>query len=483
MKLSTRLMALFAFVLAMWFIAGCDEAEDAAEDALEEATGYEWILNEDDFADETGVSTPEDWQFLFAVNLKDAETAQLIDQDFEVDLSVLEDLGLGFGDIESQVIMAHATATPAGDPGLRYANKILFQDGKVMLDGESIEKLGASVGSSGAGWYVAYLSLEAVGFVKGTVTDCDGNPPAADNILVLASDGPFFTFAADDGTWAVPSRNGKPAAVNFDAGDCAGSSEAPITDPADDPNEKDPGTEPEDDPLEDETNVIDDGETDLGGDDGVNPPPAGGGDNFDFETGTTDGWYFAGPEGCFGVYNGNYSDLFPGGSEQYYGFITSGGSDNPSCTVTRTFTVPAGATKFVVSYNFISQEYEEWINSAYNDIFTVIIQGETGYVIHRTINDVAFEGAWTDLGLAIGNIDSSADATYNPTGAIFDGQLNWGGSDASTPRGPGDTQSSAGRVAEYPVTAGATITVLITVSDVADRIYDSAATIDYVAFE
>lgn len=478
MKLSTRLLALLTVVFALWFVTGC---EDAAEDALEEATGYDWELNEDEFNEETGAETPEDWQFMFAVNLDKAETAELLDQEFSVDLSLLEELGLDFADVTQQVIMAKAATTPGGDVGLRYANKILFKNSKMVLDGESIEKLGASVGSSGAGWYVAYLSLNAVGFVKGTVTDCDGNVPDVDNILVLASDGPFFTFAANDGTWALPSRNGKPAAVNFDAGDCAGSSESPVTDPAEDPNGKDPGSEPSNDPLEDDTNVIDDGETDLGGEDGVDPPPLGDEDNLDFETGDGSGWSSTGS--CFGVYDGNYGDLFPGGSEQYYGFITSGGNNNASCTVTRTLTVPAGATKFVVSYNYISQEYIEWLNSAYNDIFTIIIQGETGYVVHRTINDVAFEGAWDDLGMPIGDIASSDDATYNDNGAIFDGQLAWGGSDAETPRGEGDTAGSAGRVAEYAVEEGATITVLITVSDVADQIYDSAAVIDYVQFQ
>ena len=39
-------------------------------------------------------------------------------------------------------------------------------------------------------------------------------------------------------------------------------------------------------------------------------------------------------------------------------------------------------------------------------------------------------------------------------------------------------------MAEYPLPAGATtITVLITVSDVADAIYDSVAAIDYIEFQ
>ncbi len=478
MKLTGKLMVLFAMLIFAFAMTACDAAEDAAEKALEELTGFEWKLNEDEFEDLSGVDTPSNWRFLFAANLEDEETAELIDGDFDVDISVLEELGIDLGDIDNQVIMGRvAPAGDTGNNGLRYANKILIDGGKIKLDGESIEALGASVGSSGPGWYAAYLTLRGVGFVKGSVTDCDGSAPPANTVLVIASDGPFFTYAAGNGSWALPSIDGKPAAVNFDAGDCSGSSDAPVSD---EENPKDPGSEPPNDPLEDDTNVVDDGETDLG-DEGIDPPPVGDVANLDFEYGTA-GWESTGND-CFGVYDGDYGELFPGGDETKYGFITSGGNNRASCTVSRTVQVPAGASKLVVSYNYISQEYIEWLNSAYNDMGTVLIQGQTEYIVHRTINDVAFDDAWTNLGLAIGNIDTSADSNANDNPGIFDGQLNWGSNDGDTPRGGSDDETDAGRVAEFAVNSGDTVTLLITVSDVGDTIYDSALVIDYFEFQ
>jgi len=480
-----KLLALLTALLAVWVISGCGEAEKAAEEALEEETGFAWELGEEDFVDKNGIQTPDNWQFLFAVDL-DKDQAELLEEDFDVDLSIIEDLGFELPEIEFQIVFAKADTTPSGEPGLRYANKVLIQDGKITMDSESLELLGSSVGPTGAGWYACYLALESFGYIKGTVKDCDGNAPAQDDILVAASDGPFFTFAATDGSWALPSLGGKPATISFDAGDCSGSDSEPVTDTEDDPNGKEPGTEPPSDDFTDEqsTDVVDGGETNLG-DEGNETPPAGDDLNLDFESGTT-GW--EGPADCFLAIPDDYATLFPEGDQANYAFITTGGNGRQSCTVTRTLMVPEGVSKLVVSYDYVSQEYAEWVNSAYNDMFTIILQGETSYLVNRTINDIAADGAWIDYGTAIGNIVDSADATYNPPGPpdglVFDGQINpdeINGEDV--PRGGNDDTKVYGRTAKYDVTPGATITIIITVADVADAIYDSAALIDYFAFE
>jgi hypothetical protein len=486
------MIVLAVLLVAAWSFAGCD----AAEEVLEEVTDMEWELDESQFEDQSGVDTPYNWDFLFAVKLS-ADQAELIDEGFDVDISLVEEAGIDLGEIDNQVIMAHV-ASVGDKPGLRYANKILIEGGKIVLDGQSIDKLGDSVGASGAGWYVSYHSRNAVGFVKGEVKDCDGQVPAADQLLVNLSDGPFFTYAsAEDGSYALPSVNGKPAAVAFDAGDCAGTDSAPVTDPGSDPNGKDPGTEPNNDPLDDGTNIIDAGLVDLsqdGAPDGGEPAT---GTRFEFDG--ADGAAWASTGNCYQVLTDadDYGVMFPAGTDatSSVGFLSTGDPDSAnltSCTITRTFTVPATATKMLVAYDFISQEYEEWVGSAYNDIFTVIIQGEFDYVVHRTINGANY---WVELTPAegdIGWIGDSADAQYNPTNppegysngpGLFDGHLDWGTSDSNTPRGNNDDNLVYGRVAEYPVTGGATITVLITVSDVADAIYDSAGALDYVEFQ
>ena len=509
MNRTMRLLMLAVLAMFAIWLSGCAEA---AEEALEEATGLNWDLencdssevNEDGIPECANAPVPDNWTYLFAVYLQDEDQISLMDQDFSVDVSMFEDI-LNFDEITLQVVFARVDEEL---DALRYANKVLLADSEIKLDTEAIEKMGPSIGSSGEGWYVCYAATKPFGYITGEVTDCNGNSPADDTVLVTATDGPFFTYARGAGSWALPSLNGKPALVNFDAGDCSGSQDAPVTDTGENPDPKDPGSEPESDNLDDGT---DNGELPEGGEDqGTNivavgkvklneDQPSGGetgsGDRFEFDDGVA-AWGNTGD--CFAIYNDadDYGLLFPGGTDAggYFAYISTGSptqSGLQACTVMRTFNV-SGYSKMIVSYDFISQEYQEWVGSAYNDVFTVLIQGETGYVVSRTING---DNNWDPLTPAegvIGFIADSADAQYNPTSAdpysngayMLDGHLVWGGSDGNTPRGENDGGDVMGRVAEYPLPAGATtITVLITVSDVADAIYDSVAAIDYIEFQ
>ena len=461
MNIHMRFLFL-AFLAVMLFVAtGCEEA---AEEALEEATGMDFDLD----GDEVNVDTPDKWRFLFAVNLDETQAEQ-IDGDFSLDISLLQDL-IDLDDIEYQVVFARV-ADVEGDKRLRFANKVKVDDNKIKLDSETNEKLGDSVGSSGAGWYACYFATEEFGFVNGEVVNCEGNKVAG--VLAVASDGPFFTLTADDGSWALPSLGGKPATTYFSEGDdCSGNSSDPVDD---EPNPKDPEETPDMDPFSDDTDNTDAGEDEM--DDTGGDAPATG-ERFDFEDGDED---FVGTGNCWGVSSEAYDTLFPDGDEANYLYLTSGGNQNPSCTVSRTFTVPDGATELVVSYDFMSQEWEEWAFSAYNDMFTAIIQGAYDYVINRTVDNVALDDDWADVSLVCAGVDSSADATYNATTGVFDGHLKWGSSGDNTPRG-GSEDQSVGQVASFPVEAGATITLLMTVSDVGDKIYDSAATIDWIEF-
>jgi len=495
-----RLLAVLTVLLGLLLLAGC--SEDDAEDALEEATGYDWELTEEQFEDDQGVDTPFGWNFIFAIKLEDGDE-EMMDKDLELDLSLLEELGFEMGDYDNQIIFAHVASTGSGN-GLRYANKMLFRNGKIMLDTEAVEAMGDSIGSSGPGWYVAYHSEEAVGYVTGSVLNCDGEAPAnANEILVLASDGPFFTFAAKNGSYALPSLDGKPASVNFDAGDCTGSDTAAITD---EENGKDPDTSTDPDVLEDETLVVQAGETNLQfeGPEQPEEPPAGDVfERYEFDDGE-DAWTFT--SNCFGIIGEDvdvYDLLFPDGEDDgfFFGFLSTGAqgvANKTTCTLSRTFNVPADATKMVVAYDFISQEYKEWTPSAYNDIFTVIIQGEYDYVVHRTVNAVESDGYWEQVPADLaqfGWIVDSPDAQFNKeTGAegngqfsqgayMWDGHLKYTEVAANTGRGNDDNYEVKGQTAEYPVTGGSTITVLFTVSDVADAIYDSAAAIDYIEFQ
>ena len=164
-----------------------------------------------------------------------------------------------------------------------------------------------------------------------------------------------------------------------------------------------------------------------------------------------------------------------------FAYISTGSpteSGLTACTVMRTFQV-GDYSEVAVGYDFLSQEYAEWVGSPYNDIFTIQVQGDTGYIVHRTING---ENNWENLtNTDIGFIGESADAQYNSSPYELDGHLVWAG--GSSPRGEDDDLNVTGAEAVYALPDGATtVTILIAISDVADAIYDSVAAIDYIEF-
>lgn len=465
-----NVLAMLVMSLVLLVAAGCD---DAAEEALEAATGLDFVLKEGD----AGVDTPDGWVFLFGVNL-DEEQSKLIDQDFEVDLSLIEDL-INLDEIEQMMAFAKKEALEGYGNRLRYANKLIVEEKTLKLDSAAIEALGDSIGSSGAGLYIVYFAEKQNGYISGVVKDCGGSTKSG--ILATASDGPFFTFSADNGSWALPSLSGKPAGINFtDGEDCSGSTAGPSTEDGED-NPKDPDETPPIDELPDGTDSTDTGDTDMGDTDDSPSEPTG-------DCISLDPADWAVTSNC-GDWTGwsdeDYGNLFPAGSDLDgdggYLFVTSSGSGNPSCTMTTTVNVPSGATGLKATYNFLSQEWEEWAGSAYNDIFTVIVQGAPDYLVNRTVNNTADALDWEDYGTAILGIDGSADATYNGTGAVYDGQLKSGSGDEV--RGEPE-DDNVGKSATVGLPDGfTTITVIVTTSDVGDQIYDSAGLVDALCFQ
>ncbi len=484
-------VAVVMVSLLIFGIMGCDE-DDAAEAAKKALCDSLDLICD---AEETGVDTPEGWTFLFAKDLDEGQS-EIIDKDLEISGvdSVVDLIGIDEDDLTQMIAVAKVEAVEGFGNRLRYANKVIYDGGAIKLDSETMEKLGDSIGSSGAGMYAFYFAAEQNGFVSGEVKDCDQN--AKSGILVTASDGPFFTLTGEEpaGGWALPTLDGKPATVHFTDGDnCQGEDSAPSTDTEEDPN---PKTEecgvdgqpdcnvddtPPNDEFADETNNVNTGETQM--DD--TPAEEDLGDRIDFEDGATTGWQFSGDCEITGVSDQAYGDLFPAGDESQYMYLSSGGSGVQSCTATVTVPVPSGATEMEISYNFVSQEYAEWVGSAYNDIFTVIIQGSPIYAVNRTVNNIASDDDWTDLSgdaTTIAEIASSDDAFWNDNPNEFDGGLK-GEEGEQNPRGA-PVADNLGSTATVPLPEGfASITIIATVSDVADSIYDSAGLIDWIEFK
>lgn len=473
-----NLMFLLALLTTIILIAGCDEAaEDAAEKACADITGFEACYLS---ADDIDAPEPKDWYFLIGFKMDDTQSLAL-DQDFEVDLSFAADfLPDEAGD--SMLGFAKIEALEGYGNRLRYANKLILDGTTLKLDSEAIELLGDSIGSSGAGVYAVYYAGKQNGYINGVVKDCAGDSKSG--ILATASDGPFFTFTADDGSWALPTLSGKPATINFSDGeDCSGSTSDPSTEDGEE-NPK-PEAGPEDTPPMDEmgdgTDVVDSGTDEM-------DPPGDSEAPVDGECIALEGWDTS--SGCWGEAYGfatdAYADLFPAGGYDGYMYVSSGGSYNASCTVTTTVTVPSGMTVLEAGYNFASQEYLEWVGSAYNDIFTIIVQGAPDYLVNRTVNNIATSEDWMDIPSAaatIANIANSDDAAANGTGKVFDGSLKYESSDSSSPRGEPEADN-VGNVATVALPDGfTTITILITVSDVGDQIYDSVGLVDHLCFK
>ena len=498
-------------------------AEDAIEDAIEGAIPD--LVPEND----VGVNTPKGWDFLIAIEVN-GTTSAAFDSEFSISLAAIENAiaatgAPGLPAVENQLVLAKVEdlGQPYGKR-LRFSRKAAIVDGELKVDNEI--NLGTS-GDLGAGTYVFYHSQNRVGFFKGSVSDCDGNP--SDGALVVSPSSPFMTYT-EGGRWAIPSITANPTSpgegqasqVFFEQEECSGSvlmaapeeeanpktadipaeesgeptvekefsedgtavAEAPAEEMKQKP-EPPPPAEPEPEPEPEDT-----GEPEDSGEP-VEPeepeePPAPTEVKIDFEgveladicswdSSSNDAYAYA-------AILSDYHDLFfptAEGEDTNYLFLSSGGSGRTSSTVYCSVTVPDEATKIDVSYNFISQEYAEWVGSGFNDIFTVKVDGSPDTVLSRTINNAGSEQLWEDISdenaRAVGAIADSNDAAYNNTGRKFDGQLKVNARGAKI-----DESGSPFATGDISKHQGQEIIIMLTVADAGDSIFDTAALVDYI---
>jgi hypothetical protein len=114
-------------------------------------------------------------------------------------------------------------------------------------------------------------------------------------------------------------------------------------------------------------------------------------------------------------------------------------------------------------YSFLSQEYPAWLDSPYNDLFVVYLAGSTEFLVKESVQ--GNEDDWIDYFQPVGNVTSS-EAEVGDVHQVFGGRLE---------------------AREATVTlkgcARGPVRVVFAVTDIGDRIYDSAAVIDAVWFE
>ncbi len=178
--------------------------------------------------------------------------------------------------------------------------------------------------------------------------------------------------------------------------------------------------------------------------------------NGDFEYGKIDGWTRSGDGRVISL----LSTVSPTGGS-YMGIISTGlGFTTTSGSIFQTFRVAQGQTTLTVKWNFLSEEFLEYIGSKYQDYFQIVIKNKDGVenvLLDRTIDGLAsqFGATKEDPGTLI---SVSPDIIFDRGGVYMTG---W--------------QTTTYSVSAY---VGQKITLILRAGDVGDSIYDTAIVLD-----
>lgn len=178
--------------------------------------------------------------------------------------------------------------------------------------------------------------------------------------------------------------------------------------------------------------------------------------NGDFEFGVLDGWTKAG-DGRVISKLGSINPTQP----VFMGIISTGlGFTEATGSIFQTFRVRNNQTTLSVKWNFLSEEFLEYINSQYQDYFRIVIRrtdGSEDVLLSKTIDDLA-----SDFGATL---ESPGSLIPVSPGIVFDvGDVymtNW--------------QTSTFNISQYQ---GQRVTLIFEAGDVGDSIYDTAILLD-----
>lgn len=178
--------------------------------------------------------------------------------------------------------------------------------------------------------------------------------------------------------------------------------------------------------------------------------------NGDFEFGVLDGWTKAG-DGRVISKLGSLNPTQP----NFMGIISTGlGFTEVTGSIFQTFRVRDNQTTLSVKWNFLSEEFLEFINSQYQDYFRIVIRSTDGseeVLLSKTVDDLA-----SDFGATF---ESPGSLILVSPGIVFDvGDVymtNW--------------QTSTFNISQYQ---GQRVTLIFEAGDVGDSIYDSAILLD-----
>lgn len=305
---------------------------------------------------------------------------------------------------------------------VEYAGQTMYQmiDTAVVQDGIILSQDPAFPGITGSGSY-CFLWAQDVGWIEGQVTNINSGL-AVPGAVVTLSGGYWLDIADENGYYNLPAWAGNFVVNAFD-------------DQTGDHGEKQ-GFLPNNGATV--TSNVQIGESQGSVQDTLV--------NGDFENGL-DGWILSGaggPVDSFGPispYEGNYMAMISSGN---------GAIGDATSALEQSFTVPVGATKLIIHYNFVSEEYPEYVGSQFNDVFYATLHTPDGSreIAFEEVNSANFEPV---SGIPCG----SGDCTWGQTGWL----------EASVD------------VSEW---AGTDDTLTLTVHDVGDTIYDTVVLLDAI---
>ena len=188
--------------------------------------------------------------------------------------------------------------------------------------------------------------------------------------------------------------------------------------------------------------------------------------NGDFEYGKIYGWTKTGD----GRVISQLGHLNPTGGS-YMGIISTGlGFTTTTGRISQTFTVDKTQTQLKIHWNFLSEEFLEYIGSAYQDYYKVVIKTSDGVehvLMNKTIDGIAadFGASNPDPGPPIpGNLISVSPEIVFDQGDVY--MTDW--------------QTSTFDVSSYQ---GKRVTLILTANDIGDSIYDTAILLDDIAIK
>ena len=183
--------------------------------------------------------------------------------------------------------------------------------------------------------------------------------------------------------------------------------------------------------------------------------------NGDFEFGKIDGWTKSGD----GRVVSQLSYVVPTGGS-YMGILSTGlGYTTSSGSISQTFHVRQGQSTLTVKWNFLSEEFLEYVGSQYQDYFQIVIKNASG--TETVLLNATIDGLANQFGATKQNAGS---LVYVSPDIVFDrGDVYMTG-----------WQTSTFTISQY---AGQKITLILRAGDVGDSIYDTAILLDDISVQ